>query len=59
MIDVTNAVEMKIRFVTSKTLYKYKLLPVDDRAAHTSVAQFKSWEFTRGMGLAFSRGKRD
>lgn len=33
MIDVTNAVEMKIRFVTSKTLYKYKLLPVDDSGA--------------------------
>lgn len=52
-------VEMKIRFVTSKALYKYKLFPVDDRAAHTSVAQFKAWEFTRGMGLAFIRGKRD
>ena len=43
--------EMKIRFVTCKSLYKYKLFPVDDRAAHTSVAQIKSWEFTWGWVL--------
>lgn len=46
-------VEMKIRFVTCKSLYKYKLFPVDDRAAHTSVAQIKSWEFTWGWVLHF------
>ena len=50
-------VEMKIRFVTSKSLYKYKLFPVDDRAAHTSVVQIKSWEFTWGWVLHLAEGK--
>lgn len=59
MIDVTNACGDEDQICDFQGSFKYKLFPVDDRAAHTSVVQFKAWEFARGMGLAFSRGKRD